>query len=226
MNKKRQKNISYLIIAAVLVILLAVAASRYESAPPKDVQSSIFFEKRLLLVEMRITPELRTDIFPVNVTDFIVKPRLIVNGIQTEILTLEPISIFELLEYGHEGHTHAHAGHTTRTPAQPDFGSNIGSMMGVSSKLYEPSWILFQNSSGSPPIKILGDTEYRIQICTRDSAKNCFSFETSVQPYFIEHNGVLFHYAVFTIGPEELVYFEWVAAPPDPNVVPIEMLPR
>ncbi|MCH8022597.1 MAG: hypothetical protein IH932_02495 [Thaumarchaeota archaeon] len=224
MNKTMKKNISYLIIAVVLVILLAVAASRYESAPPKDVQSSIFFEKRLLVVEMRITPELRTNIFPVNVTHFIVKARLVVNGTQTEILTLEPISIFQLLEYGHEGHTHAHAAHTS-TPAQPDFGSNIDSMMGVSSKLYEPSWILFQNARGSPPIKILGDTEYRIQICTRDSAKNCFSFETSVQPYFIENNGILFHYAVFTIGVEELVFFEWVPAPPDPNIIPIEMVP-
>jgi len=219
-----KKNISYLIIAVVLVILLAVAASRYESARPKDVQSSIFFEKRLLVVEMRITPELRTNIFPVNVTDFIVKARLVVNGTQTEILTLEPISIFQLLEYGHEGHTHAHAGHTS-TPAQPDFGSNIDSMMGVSSKLYEPSWILFQNVRGSPPIKILGDTEYLIMICTRDSAKNCFSFETSVQPYFIENNGILFHYAVFTIGVEELVFFEWVTAPPDPNILPIELVP-
>jgi len=216
-----KKNISYLIIAVVLVILLAVAASRYESAHPKDVQSSIFFEKRLLVVEMRITPELSTNIFPVNVTDFIVKARLVVNGTQTEILTLEPISIFQLLEYGHEGHTHAHAAHT-RTPAQPDFGSNIDSMMGVSAELYEPSWILFQNSSGSPPIQILGNTEYQIQICTRDSGRNCFSFKTVVQPNFIENAGVLFHYAVFTIGVEELVFFKWVGPPPDPNVIPIE----
>ena len=94
-------------------------------------------------------------------------------------------------------------------------------MMGVSAELYEPSWILFQNSSGSPPIKILGNTEYQIQICTRDSERNCFSFETVVQPNFIEHSGVLFHYAVFTIGVEELVFFDWVAPPPDPNVIPI-----
>ena len=97
-------------------------------------------------------------------------------------------------------------------------------MMGVSSELYEPSWILFQNSSGSPPIKVLGNTEYQIQICTRDSGRNCFSFETAVQPNFIEHNGVLFHYAVFTIGVEELVFFEWVAPPPDPNIIPIDMV--
>lgn len=223
MNKKRKKNISYLIIAAVFGTVILAAALLIQPAPPKDVQSNMIFEEKLVVVEMRITPEIRTDIYEVNLNDFIVKLRLLVNGTQTEILTLERTSTFELLKYGHEGHTHAHAAHT-RSPEQPGFGSNIDSMMGVSAELYEPSWILFQNSSGSPPIQILGNTEYQIQICTRDSGRNCFSFKTVVQPNFIENAGVLFHYAVFTISVEELVFFDWVAPPPDPNLIPIDMV--
>ncbi|MEE9134325.1 MAG: hypothetical protein V3U25_00490 [Nitrososphaerales archaeon] len=223
MNKKRKKNIVNLIIVAAFGTVILAAALLIEPAPPKDVQSDMVFEEKLVVVEMRITPEIRTDIYEVNLNDFIVKLRLLVNGTQTEILTLERTSTFELLNYGHERHTHAHAAHA-RSPEQPGFGSNIDSMMGVSAELYEPSWILFQNSSGSPPIKILGNTEYQIQICTRDSGRNCFPFETVVQPNFIEHGGVLFHYAVFTIGVEELVFFDWVAPPPDPNIIPIDMV--
>jgi len=220
LNKKRKKNIFNLIIVAAFGTVILAAALLIQPAPPKDVQSDMVFEEKLVVVEMRITPEIRTDIYEVNLNDFIVKLRLLVNGTQTEILTLERTSTFELLKYGHEGHTHAHATHTR----SPGFGSNIDSMMGVSAELYEPSWILFQNSSGSPPIKILGNTEYQIQICTRDSQRNCFSFETVVQPNFIEHSGVLFHYAVFTIGVEELVFFDWVTPPPDPNIIPIDMI--
>ncbi|MFQ6010589.1 MAG: hypothetical protein ACE5KG_00225 [Nitrososphaerales archaeon] len=192
-NKKRKKNIGYLIILVILIISFSTAFLLYEPEPPKDVQSTLVFEAKKVQVEMRVIRDAEQE--DPNAIDpaFILKPRLLVNGTLVETFTLEPVMV----------------------------GSKIQSMVGFTSNPYPPSWILFQESSGSQPVRIVGNSDYQIQVCTKDTAERCSPFPASVQPYFAEKDGELIHYTVFNITVGELIFYEYLPRPPPGGVVVI-----
>lgn len=191
MNKKRKKTLAYLIIAAVVVIIIAAGPSLYDPVPPKDVQSNVFFEEKRVLIEMKIILDGKIIEFVGDEPPFMIKPRLLVNGSLTETLTFEPVTT----------------------------GSNIQSMAGLTSNTYPPSWILFQDSGGSQPVRIPGPSEYQVQICNRGSTDRCSPFKVSVLPNFFELDDEIFHYAVFNITIDELMFFEYLPEEPDPSLI-------